>query len=390
MSKHTPLLDRFQIETLATNLYQKKKFQWLARDWEKPLALRLGLPTEATLLNNFSQFNQWQQHWRDWRGDPAIEWTTKRWNTLGEHTLPTKIRFLTVLQLVTWIDKTAEWQQLTSRYRQLTEQFPSLLPHSQQVAPLLEHYDEADFLRMKNLLAWLIEHPHSNFYTRQLPLAGIDSKWIEKRKGMVAKLLCLIQKVDKNERNFFELTGLKREPFLIRLRLLDERLRKTVSGIGDLTIPLEEACRLSVKPKTVFIVENLRTGLAFADLPDSIVIMQLGYAVEVLARIPWVQQARCFYWGDLDTHGFNILNQARSVMPNLQSVLMDASTLQQHKTLWGIEEKPHLTDRLDRLNSEEFSVYQHLCRNTFGHRIRLEQERIAWEYAWRKLEKRIH
>ena len=32
----------------------------------------------------------------------------------------------------------------------------------------------------------------------------------------------------------------------------------------------------------VFVVENLQTGLAFDDLPEAVVIMRLGYAVDVL------------------------------------------------------------------------------------------------------------
>jgi len=44
--------------------------------------------------------------------------------------------------------------------------------------------------------------------------------------------------------------------------------------------------------------------------------MRLGYAVDVLGQLPWLQEAQCIYWGDIDTHGFAILNRARTYILN--------------------------------------------------------------------------
>ena len=48
--------------------------------------------------------------------------------------------------------------------------------------------------------------------------------------------------------------------------------------------------------------------------------MGLGYVVEALAAVPWINNAECLYWDDIDTHGYAILHQARSRFPKLKSV----------------------------------------------------------------------
>ena len=116
-------------------------------------------------------------------------------------------------------------------------------------------------------------------------------------------------------------------------RLLDESLRRRIGGLNDISAPWEQLAELDLPVSKVFIIENLQTGLAFDDLPGSAVIMQLGYGVDVLGRLLWVAKASCVYWGDLDMHGFAILNRARSYLPELKSVLMDEATLRSHQGL---------------------------------------------------------
>jgi hypothetical protein len=103
--------------------------------------------------------------------------------------------------------------------------------------------------------------------------------------------------------------------------------------------------------------------------------------VDVLSRLPWVMAARkAVYWGDLDTHGFAILNRARTHVPQLNSILMDEATLQKHHLLWGAEDRPHAALEFDKLTIDEHRVYNWF-RSTAGAQKRLEQERITWEWA---------
>lgn len=52
-----------------------------------------------------------------------------------------------------------------------------------------------------------------------------------------------------------------------------------------------------------------------------------GYGFEPLAGAPWLRAMMIYYWGDIDTRGFAILDQLRSRFPQACSLLMDRDTL---------------------------------------------------------------
>ena len=58
---------------------------------------------------------------------------------------------------------------------------------------------------------------------------------------------------------------------------------------------------------------------------------------------------------------------------------MDRDTLMQHQSLWGTEPSPE-TGTLTRLSTEERALYDQLRFDEPGHHIRLEQEKIGFEW----------
>ncbi len=83
------------------------------------------------------------------------------------------------------------------------------------------------------------------------------------------------------------------------------------------------------------------------------------------------------YWGDLDSHGFAILNRARAAGLDMESLLMDAATLDMHRDLWVREPQPFVGE-LARLSADESAAFAMLAAEGYP---RLEQERIPWAYA---------
>lgn len=77
---------------------------------------------------------------------------------------------------------------------------------------------------------------------------------------------------------------------------------------------------------------------------------------------------------------------AHSYLPNLQSVLMDEDTLLRHKALWVDEKEQHPAAELTLLTEAEQALYQGLKQQLWGQNVRLEQERIRWDAAWRTLQ----
>ncbi|SCW97632.1 hypothetical protein SAMN03159307_05521 [Pseudomonas sp. NFACC46-3] len=65
---------------------------------------------------------------------------------------------------------------------------------------------------------------------------------------------------------------------------------------------------------------------------------------------------------------------------------MDERTLLSYKPLWGVEKEPHPSITLANLTVEEQVLYEKLKRNTLGQNVRLEQERISWDFAWREIQ----
>jgi hypothetical protein len=91
----------------------------------------------------------------------------------------------------------------------------------------------------------------------------------------------------------------------------------------------------------------------------------------------WLAGLDLVYWGDLDTHGFAILDRLRECCPHARSMLMDRATLLAHQSQWVTEPCP-ATAVLKLLTPAEQELYGALRANTFGSAVRLEQERVSF------------
>jgi hypothetical protein len=165
----------------------------------------------------------------------------------------------------------------------------------------------------------------------------------------------------------------------MRVRVLCPTLREVTSGLCDVEAPVDELAKLPLSPSRVLVVENLESGLALPDLPGCVAVIRLGNAVSLLARMSWAVSRPIVYWGDIDTHGFEILDRARAALGELSSVLMDEETLLACRDLW-VEEPVQARGRaLPNLTRAEREVFESLCAQRWGHHVRLEQERIPWD-----------
>lgn len=372
--------------------FQSKHREWLIGDTGEsqwPLEVPLGLPTEQAALRQVDGVRAWVNAWQGWQGVGTLSWCDRRWKALGVQRLPEKLALRGPEDVAMWIGESARWERAQSRYRALIARWPVLAQQLPRYFDVLADYSDADYQRLTEMLDWIASHPYSNLYPRQLPVSGLDSKWLEGRKGLLTDLVAAIQEDSSSDLDFYQRCGLKAPPLLVRMRVLDQSLRAHVGGVGDITAPVDDLAGISWPVSHVFIVENLQTGLAMSDMPGAVVFMRLGYNVDVLARLPWLARARCIYWGDLDTHGFAILHRARSYIPELQSVLMDEETLLRHNALWVDEAAQHSAAELTLLTKDEQQLYRDLKQQRWGQNVRLEQERIDWAAAWNVLQRSL-
>src|SRR5262249_37868351 len=96
----------------------------------------------------------------------------------------------------------------------------------------------------------------------------------------------------------------------------------------------------------------------------------------------WLGEREVYYWGDLDTHGFAMLDRLRVSFPATRSLLMNRATLLAHQPLWGTEEAQHIA-ALGRLTPDEAALYADLRYDRLGRSVRLEQERISFGWLHR-------
>lgn len=128
----------------------------------------------------------------------------------------------------------------------------------------------------------------------------------------------------------------------------------------------------------MFVTENEINFLAFPALDDALVVFGAGYGFDAMADAEWLARCELSYWGDIDTHGFAILDQLRARHPHAVSLLMDRATLLAHRPQWTAEPQPVLHD-LSRLDPAEAALYDELRWLRLATTpIRLEQERIGF------------
>ena len=131
-------------------------------------------------------------------------------------------------------------------------------------------------------------------------------------------------------------------------------------------------------------MENKEPALAWSDTAGLAIIHSLGNHLDILDRVPWIRHARCWYWGDLDRHGFTILSRARTVIPHLESLLMTPGDIETYRPL-GVKEDLGRYDQPDPTLTPAETGALNALQLADGKFLRTEQERIPVRHAERAL-----
>lgn len=346
--------------------------------WE-PMSFVLRGPTVAELTDRFDAARQWVAAWQvTERRGVRVEWTAVGGRGFGSNLLPRRA----------WIDTPAlAWR---------------LLGVEAEVGEFVELI-ERERLRAPRLVPWMHEHPHqvlaarpawsrlvdttlwidalpvasAPLYLRQVDVPGVDTKFIEQHRVLLAALLEVQldpSRVDITaaRNDVAARFGFRSKPEYARFRYLAPR-----AGFSEMAVLPAELALHPPDAQRVFVVENEITYLAFPSVDDAIVMWGAGYRIWRLARLPWLASREVVYWGDIDTHGFAILDRFRSWHPHATSMLMDRTTLLDHEAHWD-HEKSQSREDLTRLTLSEHHLYRDLLDGSFGSGVRLEQERVRF------------
>ena len=370
-----------------------------------PLRLNLKAPSAADLSERFEAVRDWVRALAD-TAPLRIEWRDWNHRVQGAQRLPAAIWLDTLHEALAFIGKLRQAQGFRALWKQTASAQPALLAYLSrrpiQALELIERWP-----RLLAVVAWLQAHPRPGVYLRQLDVPGVDSKFIEAHRGVLTELLDAAlppEAIDSQASGVAQFTrrfGFLDKPVRIRFRLLDPALPSLpgcqapaalapaavpspaalaavpLAALPDITLDAASFAALALPVERVFITENETNFLAFPALPRALVVFGAGYGWEALARAAWLQRCQLHYWGDIDTHGFAILDQLRAQFPHAASILMDMDTLLAHRAHWGAEPEPARHD-LPRLTTAEAAVYDALRFDQLQPRLRLEQERVGF------------
>lgn len=350
-----------------------------------PLRLNLKTPGAADLSDRFEAVRDWVRAISA-AAQVRIEW--REWNhrVQGMQRLPAAVWLDTLQDALAFIGKGRQAQRFEALWQQAAATQPALLAWLSRRP--LRALDLADrWERLLAVVAWMQAHPRPGVYLREVDVPGVDSKFIEAHRGVLAELLDLAlppQAIETEATGVTQFTrrfGFLDKPVRIRFRVLDPALPGLpgCEGLPDITLDAASFAVLTLPVRRVFITENETNFLAFPEVAGAITVFGAGYGWEALARAEWLHRCQLHYWGDIDTHGFAILDQLRGYFPAAASFLMDRETLLAHSLHWGVEPEPAHHD-LSRLTPEEAAVYDDLRFDRHQPRLRLEQERVG--FGW--------
>jgi hypothetical protein len=306
----------------------------------------------------------------------AVQWRMVSDPRFGPHERPESAGFSFEESYLRAIGKTSEATAFRQDASLIMERFPAL---KQWLADNVRQVAEkhGNWPRILRVIEWFQGNPRCGLYLRQLPIPGVDTKFMEKHVRLLDELLILLfpGQVHLEAMDFRSRHGLREEESTLRIRFLCAALREACghpSHASDLSLPLSQAARLPLRQATVFITENLRNFLAMPDHPRSLVILGGGDASSRLKSLAWLSDCEIHYWGDLDQHGFAMLARLRVSYPGTKNFLMNAEILHRCQEFAVDDSTAPITVLGENLNDAERSVHHTLQSK----RQRLEQERI--------------
>ncbi|WP_324171587.1 Wadjet anti-phage system protein JetD domain-containing protein [Sulfurimonas sp.] len=379
--------DKKEVFSKALKIYESGKlFLDFMHDSELfPLEIKLKRLKQSDLQYSFSiiidELNLLQKE--------SLELIYKEFNfkTIGLQRLPVSVVFKDKDIFLDFIKKSDEFSRFVKNYEMIITKYPSLKKLLLAKPFLVLDYNDV-WNKLFSVCNFFIINPRPNIYIRELSIKNIDTKFIEKYKKILDKLLTILLNQDNVNTDITTLSnyGFEKKYYLkyplptIRFRILDSS--QTIGGLSDISLNIDEFKHLYPTCKYIYIVENKITTLSFPPLKNSMVIFGNGYGVEVLRDVKWLHEKEIFYWGDIDSDGFAILSQVRGYFKGTVSILMDKQTKDNFE-YFGVEVKATTCKKLINLTVEEKNMFDNIGN------FRLEQERIGFEYIINSLANRL-
>ncbi|CDG86134.1 DUF3322 domain-containing protein [Janthinobacterium agaricidamnosum] len=194
-----------------------------------PMTLNVRQPGAASLGEQFDEVRRWIRQLEEGtvKGYGClIEWREINHRQLGRNRLPAQVMLADEVDAFRLIGRLADMRRFDQLAATTLAAFPQLAGWL-ECRPMTLLEQAPTWERMRAILQWFTGHPRPQLYLRQLDIAGVDGKFIETRKALLAELLDQVMPASAinahavGARQFEARYGLLVKPALIRFRLLD-------------------------------------------------------------------------------------------------------------------------------------------------------------------------
>ena len=339
-----------------------------------PHRFPLGSTTKTELETHWqATYQPLVRQWRDWADEQPVRLRAepKRVYSTTED-IPTHVEVDSAATAAILLG--ADWVRRLSRGRdraeQAAERFPTT-PDLSRIVRATDSYGDADFALILTVADWFRANDATGYTPRQVPIPGVHAKWLNTHQSLILAL------------SGRETLGLlPRHPARIHFTYLDPDHRAAGARWHDCST-VGDAFEPPYCPEVVVISENKDTAIHFPAVAGGIAVEGEGFGGKTAASFPWLIGApRLYYWGDIDKHGYEILNGWREDGVPVTSILMDADTYARYEPYGtntdrnGVALLPGAPKLLTRLTTDERAMYERLVDPVFPTHRRIEQERI--------------
>lgn len=354
----------------------------------KPFPIKIGLkpPAGRNAIADMPHFQIFINEWSAFSSQKNIQWELRTYRKLLEQNVPKFFVLENLEALINFVGKEA-----VQRSKQWAKNMMPLLAIGEALYPVLvkhlnifESIQFSDAELLSDLIKQLSFKMGTGLYLRALPLTGVDTKFLENHRTLVADVLDVLYDDEITEKGgLLEWLGCLENPKgWLTVRPLCENSKAKMGGFSVLQLHSDILRKQALPANNILVVENMQSGLGLPLLDDTIAIFGGGKNVSWMDA-SWLKSKRVAYWGDIDSWGLSILSDVRSKLPTINALMMDTNTLAQH--IHRMVAEPEALERLPEfLTDLEAQLFLDLKAGNYPN-TRLEQERLPPDFICTQL-----
>lgn len=373
---------------------EKRWRDWVRGHGEWPLKISLNPPKGTELAANLIEVQNWSGLWQVAEQSGTLPGhvvrVDRRVKGSGLYPLPKKLVIPNINSALTTAPVTARrYAQATTRHQQAIAtpavQWNSLSDISTDAMARIEKLDDHHWAVALDVAEHLTSQPVTGMMIREIAIAGVHSKWIERNATLLLDLISPAGTVLPDGTPVAKLQhvlGLRAKDTRVNVALRCPRLRSAAAGIERFSATIGTLSSSRLDPQIVLIIENDQPGYTLTiDIPGLAVLHGLGDSATNLITLRWLQAAdRVLYWGDIDRAGLQVVASLRRVGIPAQALLMDCATLDTHSDRAHKALKVQTADSTvpEGLTADETLLYERLNAHyeRTGDEWQLEQEHL--------------